>query len=321
MMTDNRPPFFELAASASKGGEKIGYWSANFIKNWEAARQLGCAFKFFLCVQTSPGRQWKNVYCKVPALLSVAQRWPSIEYVVQLDTDAVIRSARAGGLDTLFASLQARPFTHLAHHGASLSDTAVDVRHEPVNASVVTSLTRSCGLPPGLCHENRHVANLHCACIMIWRLNAHGRGLARRWMTEALDDKEPHYPGGHCFTREQDAFNRIARADRLAAGGVATAPRVVGLPAAIFDESEGDRAESYIFTDSVKKGGCERAWWERNSDPELLDALTISHRNKRDHTLGTQSGMPSMPSNVSWPDVQAAIEPLDYSAWLRTWQN
>lgn len=67
MMTDNRPPFFELAAS----GRQVGFWSANFVANWRAARQLGCAFRLFLCTSTTFGRRWKNLYCKAPLRITL----------------------------------------------------------------------------------------------------------------------------------------------------------------------------------------------------------------------------------------------------------
>lgn len=112
------------------------------------------------------------------------ERWPSLQFAVQLDTDAVLHVAEEGGIEAVFEALRTRSLAHLAHRGATPDDTAVEVARSQVNATVITSLARSCGLPPGLCNENRHVANLHCACIMLWRLDAHGRELLRRWMSE-----------------------------------------------------------------------------------------------------------------------------------------
>ena len=237
--------------------KEIGtYWHRNFVNNQRAATFMECDFRYYLC-NTNNASKWPGHYCRIPAIINVSKLFPNIKTVLYLDTDVSIANAMQVGIHRTLKNFDYGDFTYLTH---SHNDDGVSVHYNAkVNASVITSLARFCGQYPGMANENVHIRNVHCTCMMIWRMDKNGVEIANKWLVEAKHLQS--YPENHTYTYDQDAFNRMAK--------INISPfDIIALPHNMFSD--------FPFF----KKACHTSWWKHND----MKYFSLSHRNKsRDH--------------------------------------
>ena len=207
------------------------------LHNRAIAKSLGCQFRFYQCVELSGvmGPD-SRLFCKVPLLAELAVN-ASYDNVLFVDSDAQLLpwSAKVS-LHEIANLLFTLPLTT----ARLLLAGAVEAVTAPLhNVSVITSMTKTCGSSHN-CGKWVPQTNLHCTCIMLWRLkSASAQRLAIEWLRSSLKMPSP----GPCG--DQNNFNQAAQQH----GGVAA------LPASLFSDSRATNVDE-----------CQRLPWQRNDD-------------------------------------------------------
>ena len=162
-MSDTRPMLTPRARA------RTPCLAATALRNRAVAEALRCQFRLFQCEDAIQG-QASPLFCKVPLLAQLASN-VSYDYVLFVDSDTQLRPQAL----TPTASLEALAET-LFHPSLSLTTARLslggDVEYTAGslhNASVITGMTQKCG-HVRKCGNWSQQTNLHCTCIMLWRM-------------------------------------------------------------------------------------------------------------------------------------------------------
>ena len=291
----------------------VSFLTATFWTNVVAARQLGCDYRFMWCQPSAvvPGLQ--PHWCKVAALYQVMthRAWSHLREVLLIDSDVRLGQS-AWSLSRVVEALGRIPLRTITYADNSPGNATLFVEEGALvaNASIITSSGYGCGFT-----VKGQNMNIHCSCMMLWRMDNPARRLAELWLRS-----------GAAFEYDQNGFNNVAA--RMGQG------RVVAVPSrALFRDvnTYGDnRKPEVIRTVSAKTNQiyrqCER--FVDSNDASLRAVLPLGSEGYIAHHMrqkATQKGCVSShalkPRNVYESALLhellkrpwASIEELDFN--------
>ena len=192
----------------------VSFLTANFWTNAVAARRLGCDYRFVRCrPSTGPSLRLRVHWCKVAALyqLMTHRAWSHLREVLLIDADVRLGQA-VWSLDRVMETLGRTPLRALSYSQGN-GTAIVQKRASVANASVITSPGYACGLGSviGGVRTGFETPNVHCSCMMLWRVDSLARWLAEQWLRSSS-----------AFEYDQLGFNDVAR--RMGQGRTVAVP-------------------------------------------------------------------------------------------------
>lgn len=184
----------------------VSFLTANFWTNAAAARRMGCEYRFVWCQPSAePSLRLHFCWCKVAALyqLMTNRAWAHLRDVLLIDSDVRLGQS-AWSWDRVVETLGQTPLRLLSYspgNGTAVMQEGAYV----ANASVVTSSGYACGL------LSRFEPNVHCSCMMLWRVDSLARRLTEMWLRSSS-----------AFEWDQMGFNSVA--SRMGQGRAVAVP-------------------------------------------------------------------------------------------------